>query len=66
MNRNDVMLAVIEMGRSTKAVAPEDAISLVAQFIDRLETADPNYERDVAALMTVGACIWQLQRELLN
>lgn len=59
------MLAIVEMGRTCKAASPEDAISVLAEFIDQLDMSHEDYERDVQALMSIGTCIWQQQRDLL-
>ena len=62
MNRTQIMLAVVELAKTGGALAPEDAISLISAMIDRLEPSDEAYERDVEALMKIGATIWDLAR----
>lgn len=62
MNRTDVMLAVVEMANVGGAMRPDDAISHIAALIDRLDPLGDSYERDVEALLGVGACIWELQQ----
>lgn len=64
MNRHDIMLAIVDLGRTGKAATPEDAISYLSEFIGQLDPAHEDYEHDVQALMNIGACIWQLQNDL--
>lgn len=42
------------------AASPEDAISFIAELINRLDPVSNSYESDVYALLRVGACIWAM------
>lgn len=63
MNQAEILLAVIEGAKVGPAVAPEEALSLLASVIERLDKASDSYERNVGDLFSVGACIWQMQGE---
>ena len=63
MNQTGVMLAIMEMAKAGGAVEPDDALSIVAALIDRQDMARPDYERDVEALVRIGACIWRMQQD---
>lgn len=62
MNQTDVMLRIVDMEALGGAASPEDAISFVAELINRLDPFSDNYESDVYALLRVGACIWAMGR----
>lgn len=42
------------------AASPEDAISFIAELINRLDPFSDSYESDVYALLKIGACIWAM------
>lgn len=63
MNQSKILLAVIEGAKVGPTVEPEEALSLLASVIDRLDKYSDNYERDMRDLFSVGACIWQMQGE---
>lgn len=60
MNRTQIMLAVVELAKTGGTLAPEDAISAISAMIDKLDPVSDSYERDVEALMKIGATIWSL------
>lgn len=64
MNQTDVMLKIVEMAQVGSAMAPSDAISNLAILIDRLDMAHPDYENDVAVILGIGACIWNMEQAL--
>lgn len=60
MNRTKVMLRIVEMAEAGGHMPPDVAISLVAVMIDRLDMSSEHYERDLSALLGVGATIWAM------
>jgi len=60
MNQTDVMLRIVDMEAVGGAASPEDAISFIAELINRLDPVSNSYESDVYALLRVGACIWAM------
>ena len=60
MNQTDVMLRVIEMARVGGTMPADEAVSLIAQRINRLDALSDSYERDVYDLLRLGATIWDL------
>lgn len=58
------MLTIVDMAAVGGALSSEDAISHLAEMIDRLDTASSEYEADVEVLMAIGATIWSLQYDL--
>lgn len=62
MNQTDVMLRIVDMEAVGGAASPEDAISFIAELINRLDPFSDSYESDVYALLRVGACIWAMGR----
>lgn len=63
MNQADIMQAVIEGAKIGPNVWPDEALSRLASVIDRLEPISTSYERDMCDLLSVGACILQMQSE---
>lgn len=51
MNHTKILFAAME----TLQVDPDAALKL----IDRLDKASDGYQKDMADLVSVGACIWQ-------
>ena len=60
MNQTKILLAVVELAKVGSTLSAEDAISRISILIDRLDPLDQAYERDVEALMRIGATIWDL------
>lgn len=60
MNRTDVMLKIVEVAKVGGALPADEAVALVAIMIDRLDVYEDDYERDMAALLKIGATIWDL------
>lgn len=60
MNQTDVLMRIVEMAKLGGALPPEEAMSVLAAMIDRLDMLSDSYEQDVDALMKVGATVWNL------
>lgn len=60
MNRTDVMLRIVEMAKVGGAMPADEAVSLVASMIDRLDMRADTYEKNVEGLLRLGATIWDL------
>ena len=63
MNRTDVMVAVVNMAGLEGAFPPDEAISHIAEMIDRLDVLSDTYQRDAALLLGIGATIWTLAKD---
>jgi len=60
MNQADVLLQIVAMAKLGDALPPEEAMCMLASMIDKLDMHSASYETDVAALVKVGATIWNL------
>ena len=60
MNQADVLLQIVAMAKLGDALPPEEAMCMLASLIDKLDKHSASYETDVAALVKVGATIWNL------
>ncbi|MBV5291285.1 MAG: hypothetical protein JZU58_02965 [Curvibacter lanceolatus] len=63
MNQTDVMLRIVDMEAVGGAASPEDAISFIAELINRPDPFSDSYESDVYALLRVGACVWAMRKQ---
>lgn len=61
MNHTKILFAVIETARTGLPVDPDEALKLVASLIDQLDKTSERYQKDMADLVTIGACIWQMK-----
>jgi len=60
MNQADALLKIVAMAKLGGALPPEEAMCMLASLIDKLDKHSASYETDVAALVKVGATIWNL------
>lgn len=64
MKQPDAMLRILETEASGGAADPDVAIANIASLLERLDPATEGYEKDVADLLAVGACIWALSKRV--
>ncbi|MET3376469.1 hypothetical protein ABIC89_005548 [Variovorax boronicumulans] len=64
MNPTDMILQIAAMAKIGGALPPADAMNMLASMIERLDMHSDSYEMDVAALVKVGATIWNLSSGL--
>lgn len=64
MKQPDAMLRILETEASGGAADPDVAIANIASLLERLDPAAEGYEKDVADLLAVGACIWALSKRV--
>ena len=64
MKQPDAMLRILETEASGGAADPDVAIANIASLLERLDPKAEGYDRDVADLLAVGACIWALSKRV--
>ncbi|MDP9606401.1 hypothetical protein SAMN05518845_1242 [Variovorax sp. YR750] len=60
MNQTDVMLKIVEMARVGGALPADEAVSLVAAKVARLDMSREGVQQEATDLMRLGATIWSL------
>lgn len=60
MDQDRIIQAIIKRAEIGAVVSPEQALREVADLIDRLDKVSDGYEKEVATLVDIGACLWQL------
>ncbi|WP_038214485.1 hypothetical protein [Xenophilus azovorans] len=60
MNQTDVMLKIVEMARIGGALPADEAVSLVAAKVARLDVSSAGFQQEAADLLRLGATIWSL------
>lgn len=61
MNKTDILIAIEDLTRMGDAITADVALDKVALLAAGLDPARPSYERDLGALLSIGAHIWQRQ-----
>jgi len=64
MKQPDAMLRILETEASGGAADPDVAIANIASLLERLDPKAEAYEKGVADLLAVGACIWALSKRV--
>ncbi|MDP9917455.1 hypothetical protein J2W24_003106 [Variovorax boronicumulans] len=63
MNQTDVRLQIAAMAEVGGALTAKDAMNMLATMIGQLDMRSDSYDLDVAALLKIGATLWDLSTD---